>query len=73
VSPNEKLWREYGLLPDAYEAADRAMAKMMEAVEASGEIAERVFKAAIFQVRVLPKLAPDAQERLAWKPNREEA
>jgi hypothetical protein len=68
TSPNAKLWREYGLLPAAYEKADNAMGKMLEAIEASGPLAERIFKAALFQAHTLPTLSRDAQERLAWRP-----
>lgn len=67
-SPNRKFWSECGVLPAGDARADAAMVKMLEAVEEAGDLADRVFRAALFQSRTLPTLAPEARERFGWKP-----
>ena len=66
MSRNKKIWRERGILPEGHAQCDAAMPLFMEAIRTAGELTDRVFAEARFQVEQLPRLTVKAQKKFGW-------
>lgn len=67
-SLNAHVWRNRGVLPEAYEACDQALPLMVEAIKRSKGLEHAVYEEAIFQYYALPNRTEEFQKKHRWKP-----
>lgn len=66
-SPNARIWKGHGLLPEFHTTADKAMDLMLEAVRACNGTDSTVYQEAVFQIKTLPGRSKKFQKANAWR------